>query len=46
MVERIAQAIMHNRKNQFKINFAVGHVLRDMETGEFRYYHPSNNVFF
>ena len=46
MVEKIAQAIMHNRKNRFKINYAVGYVLRNIETNEFRYYHPSNNGLF
>ena len=33
---------MHNRKNRFKIYYAVGYVLRNIETIEFRYYHPSN----
>ena len=46
MVEKIAQAIMHNRKNRFKINYAVGYVLRNIDTNEFRYYHPSNNGLF
>ena len=43
MVEKIVKTIMHNRKNRFKINYAVGYVLRNIETGEFRYFHPSNN---
>ena len=42
MVEEIAKAIMHNQKNRFKINYAVGYVLRNIETGKFRYYHLSN----
>ena len=43
MIEKITKAILHNRKNRFKINYAVGYVLRNIETGEFRYYQPSNN---
>ena len=46
MLEKIAQAIMPNRKNRFKINYADGYVLRNIETNEFRYYHPSNNGLF
>ena len=46
MVEKIAQAIMHNRKNLFKDNYAVGYALRYIETNNFRYYHPSNNGLF
>ena len=38
MVARITESIMRNRNNRFKINYAI------VETDEFRYYHPSNNV--
>ena len=44
MVARITESIMRNRNNRFKINYAIGYILRNVETDEFRYYHPSNNV--
>ena len=34
---------MKNRENRFKINYDFGFVLKNIETGEFRYYHVSNN---
>ena len=39
----IAKTIMKNQENSFKINFGFGFVLKNIETGEFRYYHASNN---
>ena len=47
MIERIAaDAIMSNRTNRFKINYAVGYILRNIETDGFwfRHYHPANNI--
>ena len=34
---------MKNQENRFKINYGFGFVLKNIETGEFRYYHASNN---
>ena len=34
---------MKNQENHFKINYGFGFVLKNIETGEFRYYHASNN---
>ena len=34
---------MKNQENRFKINYGFGFVLNNIETGEFRYYHASNN---
>ena len=41
----IAKTIMKNQENRFKINYGFGFVLKNIETGEFRYYHASNNSF-
>ena len=35
---------MQNRNNRFKINFAIGNILSNIETDEFRYYHLFNKV--
>ena len=43
LIGRIAKAIMKNQENRFKINYGFGFVLKNIETGEFRYYHASNN---
>ena len=34
---------MKNHENRFKNNYGFGFVLKDIETGEFHYYHGSNN---
>ena len=34
---------MKNEENRLKINYGFGFVLKNIETREFRYYHPSNN---
>jgi len=34
---------MNEQTNCFKINFGVGYILKDFETGYYRFYHPSNN---
>ena len=34
---------MKKQENRFKINYGFGFVLKNIETGEFRYYHASNN---
>ena len=43
LIGRIAKTIMKNQKNRFEINYGFGFVLKNIETGEFRYYHASNN---
>ena len=43
LIGRIAKTIMKNQKNRFKINYDFGFVLKNIETGEFCYYHASNN---
>ena len=35
---------MKNQQTRFQINYSFGFVLRNIETGEFRYYHASNNT--
>ena len=37
------QAIFRSQKNAFKINLAFGFILSNVETGEKRYYYPSQN---
>ena len=44
LIVDIAKTIMKNQKTQFKINYSFGFVLRNIETGDFRYYHASNNT--
>ena len=44
LIVNIAKTVMKNQKTRFKINYAFGFVLRNIETGEFRYYHASNNT--
>ena len=43
LIDRLAKTIMKNQENRFKINYGFGFVLKNIETGEFRYYHASNN---
>ena len=43
LIGRIAKTIMKNQENQFKINYGFGFVLRNIETGKFRFYRASNN---
>ena len=43
LIGRIAKTIMKNQENRFEINYGFGFVLKNIETGEFRYYHASNN---
>ena len=43
LIDRIAKTMMKNQENRFKINDGFGFVLKNIETGEFRYYHASNN---
>ena len=40
----IANAIVKNQKTRFKFNYHFGFVLKNIKTGEFRYYHASNNT--
>ena len=43
LIENITASILICRKNQFKINYNVGYVFRDIDTKEFDYYYVSNN---
>ena len=43
MVLNILSSIIQNQINRFKINYNLGYVLRNIETDQFRYYHPSHN---
>ena len=44
----MAREIFHQQRTAFKINLSFGFILRNIETGELRYYHSSqnNNRFF
>ena len=44
LIVDIAKTIMKNQKTRFKINYSFEFVLRNIETGDFRYYHASNNT--
>ena len=44
LIDRIAKTIMKNQENRFKINYGFEFVLKNIETGEFCYYHASNNL--
>ena len=44
LIGRIARTIMKNQENRFKINYGFGFVLKNIETGKFRYCHASNNL--
>ena len=39
------QAIFRTQRNAFKINLSFGFILSNVETGEKRYYYPSQNGF-
>ena len=43
MIDTIAERIMRNQQTRFKLNDSFGYVLRNIDTNEFRYYHPSSN---
>ena len=43
MTYAIAERIMRNQHSRFKLNYSFGYVLRNIDTDEFRYYHPSYN---
>jgi len=34
---------MENQRNQFKLNYSLGFLLRNVTTGEYHYFHPSSN---
>ena len=44
LIVDIAKTITKNQKTRFKINYSFGFVLRNIESGDFRYYHASNNT--
>ena len=44
LIVNIEKTIMKNQKNRFKINYACGFELRNIEIGKFRYYHTLNNT--
>ena len=43
MIDTIAERIMRNQLTRFKLNYSFGYVLRNIDTDEFRYSHPSSN---
>ena len=43
LLERQLRYIFLNQRRVFKLNLSFGFTLRDSETGQFRYYYPSNN---
>ena len=43
MIDTIAERIMRDQQTRFKLNYSLGYVLRNIDTDEFRYYHPSSN---
>ena len=43
MVDAIAERIMRDQQTRFTLNYSFGYVLRNIDTDEFRYYHPSSN---
>ena len=42
-IPQLLRAIFREQKTAFKINLAFGFVLRNINTGEIRYYYPSQN---
>ena len=43
VMERRLRAIFNRQRQAFKINMSYGYILRNVETGELRYYHSSLN---
>ena len=43
LMERRLRAIFERQRRSFKINLSYGFILRNVETGELRYFHPSSN---
>ena len=43
MIDTIAQRIMRDQQTRFKLNYSFGYILRNIDTDELRYYHPSSN---
>ena len=43
MIDTIAERIMRDQQTRFKLNYSFGYVLRNIDTDELRYYHPSSN---
>ena len=43
MIDTIAESIMRDQQTRFKLNYSCGYVLRNVDTDELRYYHPSSN---
>ena len=39
----ILSSIIQNQTNQFKIDYSLGYMLHNIETDQFRYYHPFHN---
>ena len=42
MIDAIAERIMRDQQSRFKLNYSFGYVLRNIDTDELRYYHPSS----
>jgi len=43
MISNITNSIMENQRNRFKLNNSLDFLLRNVTTGEYRYFHPSSN---
>ena len=43
MIDTIAERIMRDQQTRFKLIYSFGYVLRNIDTDELRYYHPSSN---
>ena len=41
MIDTVAERIMRDQQTRFKLNYSFGYVLRNIDTDELRYYHPS-----
>ena len=43
MIDTIAERMMRDQQTRFKLNYSFEYVLRNIDTDELRYYHPSSN---
>ena len=43
MVKKFLGEIIGDQSGNFKLNLALGYILRHIETGELRFFHPSQN---
>ncbi|KAJ7365748.1 hypothetical protein OS493_002464 [Desmophyllum pertusum] len=44
-LEEVLRHVFRQKRNAFKVNLAFGFILKNVETGEVRYFYPSQNGF-